>query len=279
MSTRMITYPWGVKGWPTRIIEAGEGDDVVVLVHGLGARADRWLHNIEALAATGRRVIAFDLPGHGFAGKGPDFDYGTPGYADFLLALLDSLDLPTVHLIGTSLGGHVVSAASIRAPERVRSLVLVGSVGLLPLNEETLLAIRTRIADASPTGVEGKLRNLVVDQSRITPEWVREESLINMSPGAADSFERLGNYFAERLNHDLVLDGLLELGGDIPLLLVWGAQERTIPVAIAYEAHQALPASALVLIDSAAHAPYLEQPAKFNHVVAGFIDKNVVAGS
>src|SRR6185503_9046586 len=103
----MIQYPLAAAGTMTRVLEAGAGDDVVLFVHGLGARADRWRGTIERVAAAGFRCIAFDLPGHGFAGKGGDFPYGVPAFGRFLSAVLDALGLDRVFIVGTSLGGHV----------------------------------------------------------------------------------------------------------------------------------------------------------------------------
>ena len=69
----MISYPFGVGRTLTRVIEAGTGAANVVLVHGLGARADRWVGVLAVLAKAGYHGYALDLPGHGFADKGADF--------------------------------------------------------------------------------------------------------------------------------------------------------------------------------------------------------------
>jgi pimeloyl-ACP methyl ester carboxylesterase len=68
---RPIAYPLEVGGAVTRIIEAGQGP-VILFIHGLGARADRWTAMVEMLADAGYRAITFDLPGHGFASKSRD---------------------------------------------------------------------------------------------------------------------------------------------------------------------------------------------------------------
>src|SRR5689334_25056048 len=134
----MISYPLAVGSSITRVIESGTTGPVVILLHGLTSRADRWRHNIDALAGAGYHVYAPDLPGHGFASKTAEFDHSIPGYRDFLLTLLDRIGADRATLVGTSLGGHVVAAAAIAQPSRVERLVVIGSLGLQPVTEEKI---------------------------------------------------------------------------------------------------------------------------------------------
>ncbi|MYI14983.1 MAG: alpha/beta fold hydrolase [Acidimicrobiaceae bacterium] len=66
----MIQYPVEAGGVLTRVLAAGDGDDHLVLVHGVGARADRWRRNVDPLAEAGWHVHALDLPGLGLSDKG-----------------------------------------------------------------------------------------------------------------------------------------------------------------------------------------------------------------
>ena len=113
-----------------RYFERGEGGTPLLLVHGFGGDLNNWLFNHEALAA-GRRVIALDLPGHGESTKAlqrGDLDE----LSDVLLALLDHLEIPVAHLVGHSMGGAVSLNTARLAPDRVRSLTLIGSAGCGP---------------------------------------------------------------------------------------------------------------------------------------------------
>src|SRR5258707_12486552 len=106
----MISYPLRVGSIDTRVIEARASDfsgEPIVLVHGTGGRADRWLRNVDALAAAGHHVYAFDLPGHGFASKGAGLDCSVPGYRKFLGGFLDAMKIDKATIVGKSLGGHV----------------------------------------------------------------------------------------------------------------------------------------------------------------------------
>jgi 2-hydroxy-6-oxonona-2,4-dienedioate hydrolase len=132
----MISYPLRIATVDTRVIEAGAAGEPIVLVHGTGGRADRWLRNVDALAAAGHHVYAFDLPGHGFASKGASLDCSVPGYRRFLADFLDAMKIDKAAIVGTSLGGHVVASYACEHPDRVRALVLSGSMGLVPLGAE-----------------------------------------------------------------------------------------------------------------------------------------------
>jgi 2-hydroxy-6-oxonona-2,4-dienedioate hydrolase len=272
-TTTMIHYPFGVAGFTTRVLECGQGDDVMVLVHGVGARADRWVPAMERFAAAGFHVYALDLPGHGFAHKGPGPDYSVPGYARFLRAFLSEMgidDRPRV-LVGTSLGGHVSAMAVANEPELASALVLVGSIGLVPWGAERRAATRGRLGDVSEEGVRRKLSILVHDETLVTDDWVREEMMVNGSPGARESFEEIAAYIGERLDDDLVLESLVALEGRPPIQLVWGEEERAVPVEVGREAHAALPGSELYTMPGVAHAPYFEDADGFVAAVVDFV--------
>src|SRR5262245_50810341 len=135
----MIAYPFQVGKTLTRVLEAGALDaPVILLQHGFTSRADRWRSTMERLAGMGFRVIAPDLPGHGFASKNPDFDHSVRGYVDFVLQLIDRLRIDRLTLVGTSLGGHIMGEIASAAPQRTERLVMIGSMGLEPLPAERI---------------------------------------------------------------------------------------------------------------------------------------------
>ena len=271
----MIQYPVEVDGVLTRVLAAGSGDDHLVLVHGVGARCDRWSRNIDALAAEGWNVHALDLPGHGLAQKGKGPDYSVPGCARFVDGFLDLIGAETAVLVGTSLGGHTVATLACDRPRRVRALVLVGSIGLIPWGAERRAATRGRLRDASRESIENKLRLLVYDQDLVTDAWLREEFLINNSPGAAESFREISDYVADHIDDDVVGPRLASLEGRPPVQLIWGEEERAVPLETGVAAHELLAGSELAVIAAASHAPYFERPEEFNQVLLDFLDRTV----
>lgn len=268
----MISYPLGVGKVVTRVLEAGAaGAPVILLVHGLSSRADRWVRNIDALAEAGFRVIAADLPGHGFATKDPSHEHTIGGHADFVLALLDALAIERATIVGTSLGGQIAASAVLRQPHRAERLMMIGSTGLAPTTAARAQGFRDWIMNLTPESHMPKLRNVFTDKSLATPDMAREDVLINTSPGASDCFDRFLVYMADGINSDLVLERLREIEDKVPLLLFWGVDDSSVSVDIGRAAHASLPRSRLVTVENLNHTPYYENPALFNEVLLSFI--------
>src|SRR5579862_3359936 len=179
-------YPLGAGGIVTRVIEGGEPDAPAVLfIHGMGARADRWTLNLGAAADAGFRAVALDLPGHGFATKGTGPDYSVGGYATFVVDALDALGIPSASVVGTSLGANVAGEVACREPERVRALLLVGALGLLPVGPDLAKGMAASLGRQTPRAISEKLQFVVGDHSIVSASWIFEESMVNTSPCAS----------------------------------------------------------------------------------------------
>ena len=95
----------------------------VLLVHGINMSRDVWTE-VAAILAEHRRVVSFDLRGHGQSAKQGPF---TPdGYADDALAVLDDRGIGRAHIVGTSFGGSTAASLAVKAPERVASVSSFG---------------------------------------------------------------------------------------------------------------------------------------------------------
>jgi pimeloyl-ACP methyl ester carboxylesterase len=268
----MIHYPLAAGKTLTRVLEAGRPDaPAVVLLHGLSSRADRWIRNIDTLAAEGYRVIAADLPGHGFATKDPTQNHTIGGYADFVLALFDALRLEKATLVGTSLGGHIVAAAALKQPQRIERLMMIGSTGLAPSTPQRAQAFGDWILNLTPDLHRPRLERVFSQTSLVTDDMVREDVLINTSPGAADCFRRFIDYMGSEMNNDLVLEKLRTIEDRVPLLLFWGVDDSSVSVEIGRAARERLPRSRLVTVKGLNHTPYYENPALFNRVLLAFM--------
>jgi 2-hydroxy-6-oxonona-2,4-dienedioate hydrolase len=268
----MISYPVTVGDVSTRILQAGLSGPQILFIHGIGGRAERWARNLQGFADAGYRAYAVDLPGHGFATKGSGPDYSIDGFARLIAGVLDALGAEHVVLVGTSLGGNVAARYTLDNRDRVQALVLVGSLGLVPLGPDTSARIRGGAMDQSRAAVVAKLHRVIHDPTRVTEELIEEEFLVNNSLGAAAGFECLGDYVVANLDDDLVGDQLPDIAAQVPLLLVWGGQDTTVPVAVGRTASDRLSPATLVVIDDAAHSVYYEQPASFNATVLRFLD-------
>ena len=110
--------------------------EALVLLHGSGQNHLTWVLQSRHLAYRGYQVLAPDFPGHGLSG-------GTPlesieDMADWVIALLDSLDVKTACLVGHSQGCLVAIDATARYPERVSRLGLIAGALAIPVNDQLL---------------------------------------------------------------------------------------------------------------------------------------------
>ena len=264
----MIAYPAQVNGVATRVLESGRAGPAVVFVHGTGGRAERWERNLDAVAAAGFHAYAFDLPGHGFAAKGPGVECSVSGYKGFLSSFLKDFPDKTF-LVGTSLGGHVVASYAVENPHKAKAIALCGSMGLIPIGAEARGRIRGGANNQTREGVAMKFSRVIFDPALVTPEMVEAEFRINNSPGAKESFAALGDYIAEKLDDDVVGEKLAASG--VPVLLAWGDKDQTVPYTVGEQAAKLLPRARFVTLEGAAHTPYYEKHEAFNEALISFL--------
>jgi pimeloyl-ACP methyl ester carboxylesterase len=266
----VINYPLPVGSGVVRIIEAGQGP-AVIFVHGLGARCDRWRSTVERVAEHGYRAITYDLPGHGFSSKESDGPADVPALAEHLLATMDALALETAVLAGTSLGAHIVGSAACIAPNRVSALALVGALGIVPIDQAVAETISRNVRATQRVQFVGKLNFVFHDPAMVTESLIEEEFRMNTAPGAIAAFSRLGDYLTTRISNDYVAARLRELYPPEKILLVWGAEDKAVPLSVAHECQAALGEPALAIIENANHVPYVEQPEAFDTAFLPFL--------
>ena len=125
------------NGIKTNYLEAGKGDPVV-LIHGSGPGVTsyaNWRLVLPALAEN-FRVVAPDMVGFGFSERPANIEYGVQTWADQVVGLMDTLELPRAHMVGNSFGGAIALRIATQHPDRVGKLVLMGSMGVpFPITE------------------------------------------------------------------------------------------------------------------------------------------------
>ena len=113
-----VSHRWvEARGLRFHLAEAGEGDDVVLCLHGWPQHWYEWRHLLPTLAAAGKRAIAMDLRGFGWS-DAPRDGYEKENLADDVLAVLDELGLDKVKLVGHDWGGWIGFLLCIKAPQR-----------------------------------------------------------------------------------------------------------------------------------------------------------------
>jgi pimeloyl-ACP methyl ester carboxylesterase len=120
-----------VAGLRTRYLETGRGP-AVILLHGasLGSSADVWLRNMDPLAGSGLRVIAYDQPGFGLSDDPPE--WGIRFRTDFILKFMDALGIDKAALVGHSQAGNMAAELAVAHPDRITRIAVLGTGSLLP---------------------------------------------------------------------------------------------------------------------------------------------------
>lgn len=257
-------------GHSTHYLDMGSGEPVILL-HGYFYDSLQWSKNLEALAAR-FKVYALDLWGFGYSTRGP-MDYGYPLYASQLLKFMDTMGIEKASLIGQSMGGGTAILFATQHQERVSKLVLVASGGLP--NPQGLVM---RIAGLPEIGeflfgLKGSRRgilkaNFIYDKSKLTDEYVEAVTRFQKVKGTTEVLLKvLRKRFWDTLSEEIHTLGKIGL----PVLIVWGRQDKSIPVKLAQEMHRILKGSRLEIIEQAGHCPNDEQPEVFNRLAINFL--------
>lgn len=269
---------------PSQFVEIGDGVTVhlrdegprdapaIVLLHGSNADLHTWEPWVQALKDR-YRVIRFDQVGHGLTGPDPKEDYSRDNYVADILEVANRLGLERFVLGGNSMGGKHALAFAVAHPERLAGLVLVDGSGgpMLKLDkakeENTSGNIGFRIARMP--GV-----NLLAEQ--ITPRSLiaqsLEQSVSNkaiVTPAMIDRYWELlrypGNRRATLKRFSEPYDPLTEAeiaAVATPTLILWGEEDRLIPVEAGEWLDQTLPDSTLVVYPGIGHLPHEEAAEK-----------------
>ena len=112
-----------------RYLEEGSSENTLLLLHGLGASAERWEHVIP-LFAKEYRVIVPDLVGFGHSDK-PMVDYTMEYFSEFTSKFVESIGIKKLNIIGSSLGGQIAAEYAVNHNDKIRKLVLVSPSGVM----------------------------------------------------------------------------------------------------------------------------------------------------
>lgn len=268
-----------VKGVTTRYWSAGHDGSNVVLIHGIGQYVEAWLSNIEALASE-HRVYALDVIGYGKTDKPSGASYGLDAVAQFVSDFMDAVGIERAHVVGHSLGGALATRLALKHPEKVNKLVLVDAVGLgrecHPLfSLMSLPIVGELLTRPSRSGSARVLRVAVHDQSCIDENSIELHCEMSSLPGAQKAFLktlRSDGVLWSGIPKSLYgphLEGLA--GFENPVLVVWGREDKLIPVAHAEVAAKTVPNVTVKIFDSCGHVPMFEYPQEFNTLLLDFL--------
>jgi pimeloyl-ACP methyl ester carboxylesterase len=260
-------------------VSGPEDGQRVVLVHGFSVPSYIWDSTTTALNAAGFRVARYDILGRGFSDR-PDVPYNLDLFDRQLQQLLDSLGWrEPVDVVGLSMGGAVSGTFAGRHRERVRSLVLIDPIAeradpvpamfrfplFGPMLWQTLVV---------PTMDDGQLTDFV--EPARWPDWTARYR---------DQMQYRG--FGRALRSTLTGLSMVSLdtvyarvgSSGIPVLLIWGKEDKTVPIEQAEIVRRSIPATQYHPIDSAGHLPHMERGDVVNPLLIDFLRSTHVKDS
>jgi pimeloyl-ACP methyl ester carboxylesterase len=258
----------------------GSGDPVFC-VHGFGATLFTWRNFIAPLSQD-HELILIDLKGAGKSPKPPDRFYSTQDHANLLYDFLMKRNLRNLTPVGNSFGGALVLLLTIMLMERgqadrLRSLVLIDAgaypeyiprhVKIFSIPLLGWLAIKL----APPRwAVKSILKIAYFDNKKITEEQIATYAASIAAPGGCHALLETGRQIIPQN-----FDQLIHKCGDLklPVLIIWGKQDKVIPLVVGEMLDRALPNSVLKVIDRCGHAPQEEQPEQTIALVRDFLGR------
>ncbi len=234
----------------------------VVLLHGSNASVQTWEPWVERLKDR-YRVITFDFPGHGLSSPVASRDYTTAAYVGVTEKIVARLGLTRFALGGNSMGGGVAWSYAHKHPDQVAALILVDAAGQpdrrggkLPIGFRIALTpvVRDIVKDITPRSmIEQSLHQTVSVQSVVTPAMVdRYWELLHYPGNRQATLDRFASYPTQPHGPDTALD--------LPAAIIWGRDDRLIPVASAAWFSARLPNARVTILDNVGHIPMEEAP-------------------
>jgi pimeloyl-ACP methyl ester carboxylesterase len=243
-------------------LEQGAGD-ALILIHGLGANADSWRPQVDALAKN-YRVIAMDLRGHGQSGVRAEEPITVRAFADDVAALVKNLGIERAHFAGISMGGMIALEIIVRYGGQVKSLILADTTAFFPppqAREELL-----RHFDSLEMVEWGQAMALRVLRRKAPPEQRRE--VAQMLAANRRAVYRQGLLAAFESDYRWVLPQV-----NLPTLILVGEEDQATPIGYAGYLHKHIQGSVLQVISQAGHFANLENPAAFNWQVCAHLKR------
>lgn len=245
----------------------------VVLVHGFSVPSLVWEPTFNTLADQGFRVLRFDLYGRGLSDR-PDLDYSIDVYVDQLAQLTHAL-LPDkkLNLVGLSMGGLVATRFAGQHPERLQSLSLLAPLVQTPRNAAIypllIPGLGEWLADVAvvPLVLGGVDKAVYREES--FPDWRQQMTPQTQYVGYSRALLK-----TMRQLHDQNFIGDYQVLSrlPVPMQLIWGREDATLPFAHSDLLRDAVPGLAFHPLSETGHLPHYDQTKRVNSLLSDFLN-------
>ncbi|BAB05998.1 alpha/beta hydrolase [Halalkalibacterium halodurans] len=254
-------------------IPSNQSTETFFLIHGFVSSTYSYRKLMPLLAKRGR-VISVDLPGFGRSGKGRTFTYSFQCYAELMVALMRKLNVSKVTFVGHSMGGQVALYVAKWKPHLVKRLVLLSSSGYLqrvkrPFYFLSYIPFLRQMVKwyVQRQDVTKALQQVVYNKGIVNNEAVEMYRL----PLADETFYDALLCLMRQREGDLPKEELRKIHH--PVLLLWGEQDRVIPVKIGQRLASDLPNASLIVYKNTGHLLPEERPKEIMKAIDRFIRK------
>jgi len=233
----------------------------VLLIHGLGGRAEDWWNVAPVLAKAGFRVYMPDLLGFGRSQQPADFSYSVRDQATVVVDFMNALGIKQADVAGWSMGGWIVQLIAFNHPDRVSRLILIDSVGLnIKPAWNTNLFVPTSYQELA------ELEALLMPNPQPIPSFVARDYLRRFSSNGWVIKRALATMLTA---HDVTDNLLPQL--KMPVLIVWGSLDQIAPANQAQTMHRLIAQSQLLLIPGCGHMVPLQCSQEMDPAALRFI--------
>ncbi|MEX2476998.1 MAG: alpha/beta fold hydrolase [Gracilimonas sp.] len=284
----VLEYPFETKhadlqnGATVSYIEAGSGDQTLILIHGLGSYLPAWSMNIDELSQH-FKVIALDLPGYGQSSKDTE-QHTIPFFAESVEQLMNELQIERTSLIGHSMGGQIALYISAHSPEKIEKLVLSAPAGFEQFTEQHKAAFA---ATVSPEAIAAATDSMIAQNMNVnfvefpeSAQFIIDDRIALKQSEDFDDYARAQSESVFAMLNEPVWDLLSEI--EQPTLVIYGNQDALIPnrylnpqlttKTVAEAGVERMPNADLQMIDQAGHFVHFEQAEIFNQAVIEFLN-------
>jgi 2-hydroxy-6-oxonona-2,4-dienedioate hydrolase len=261
MNEKFIT----IDGNKIRYLESGKGNKNIVLIHGLGASAERWEFVIPEFSKY-YRVIVPDLIGFGHSDK-PLVDYTTEFFIDFLSKFLNKLEIKKTNIIGSSLGGQITAEFTANNQGIIENLVLVSPSGIMKHSTPALDAYVLAALYPNTEGAKNAFEMMAGSRQQVDPRIIKDFVKRMKLPNAKMAFM---STLLGLKNAEVITKSLMKI--TTPSLIIWGEDDPVIPIKYADEFVSSIQDCRFYMMDNCGHTPYVDDPTKFTQLVLDFLE-------
>jgi len=261
---------------------AGDGDQLIILLHGITSTAEAWRKVMPRLAER-YTVIAPDLIGHGRSAK-PRGDYSLGAYAAGVRDLIAVLGYERGTVVGHSFGGGIAMQFSYLFPEYVERMALIASGGLgrevhpmlraavLPGSEWVLPLLAREWSVKAGDAVRTVAGKLGLEAGPDLAEFARGYASLT-EEGASDAFIHTMRSVIDHDGQRVSALDRLYLADQLPTMIIWGDSDPVIPVEHGRNAHRVVTNSHYVEIEGSGHWPMLDAPDRIVRELTEFMEE------